>query len=62
MIKTILAIIAAALVAIPTLYAWRVSRDKKKSEAAHEKHKQAVRKAITEGDIDKVRREMARWL
>ena len=58
----IIALITAIAIAIPTIWAWRVSAAKKKAIKDLEKHKQDIRRAVTTGDIDKVRREMAKWL
>ena len=62
MVTGIIALITALAVAIPTIWAWKVSSDKRKMAQDHVKRKLAIRKAVMEGDIDKVRREMARWL
>lgn len=62
MAELILGIISAALIAIPTIYAWKLSRDKKKDKEAYDKHIDQVHIAIRTGDVDKVCDELAKWL
>lgn len=62
MVKAIIALLTALLVAVPVAWQWSKARTVKKADKAHEDRKKAIRKAITEGDIDKVRRQLARWL
>ncbi len=62
MATTILSIIAAALIAIPTIWAWKLSRDKTKAKEAYDKHIDQVHIAIRTGDINEVRDELAKWL
>ena len=60
--KAILAVVAAIAAAIPSLWAWKLSNDKKKAAKDLEKRKYDIRKAVTTGDIDAVRRTLAKWL
>ena len=62
MVKGILALLTAALVALPIVWQWSKARATKKAEKEHTKAKQDIRKAVTSGDIDSVKRTMARWL
>ncbi len=58
----IIALLTAIAVAIPTIWAWRVSAAKKKVEKEHAKQKAEISTAIHSGNIDTVRRTLARWL
>ena len=54
MVKAILAIIAAALVAIPTIWTWKVSSEKKKAAKDLEKQKQKIEDAVFSGNANAV--------
>jgi len=58
----IIALITALAVAIPTLWAAKQYFDKKKAAKELEKKKQEIRKAITGGDLDAVKRTLSKWI
>ncbi len=62
MAELILGIISAALIAIPSVWAWKLSRDKRRDKEAYNKHMDQVHIAIRTGDIAKVREELGKWL
>ena len=62
MTTAIISLITAVAVAIPTIWAWKLSRDKKKAEKQHAKTLENIRKSIHSGDESAVRQELAKWL
>lgn len=50
MVKAILALITAAAIAIPTLWAWKVLADKKRKAKDLEKQKKTIEDAAFRGD------------
>lgn len=60
--KAILALVTALAITIPTLFAWKQSRDKKKAVKELEKRKSEIRHAVASGNVDVVKRTLAKWL
>lgn len=60
--SSVLALVTALAVAIPTVWAIWQHIERRRVEKDLAKAKSAIRKAVTERDADKVRRELARWL
>ena len=62
MTAAIVALITAIAAAIPSIWGWKQYSDKKKLKREHEDKLNKIRHAVTSGDADTVRDELANWM